>query len=268
MPQLPQLLVVESDTHAPEQQPCPVAHELAVQTHAVPALLQTGVPPPHDEAAQQTRPPPIASTQLPDAHWLAAVHTSPLVRRGRHAVPSQYCAPGSQFGAHEPPHPSLLAAVRHAAHEGVQHVPPLQTWPPAHVLVHEPQCASLVASWASQPLVASASQSAKPASQKIPHDPATQTGDEAGRVGHATSHPPQCATSSRRCSQPFAASPSQSSKPAWQMKLHSPPAQLAFARGGATHALPHSPQWSGLVLVSAQLVPQSMRMSPHPLAHA
>jgi hypothetical protein len=267
-PQEPQWLVVERDTHAPEQHPWPAAHEEALQTQAVPALLHTGALPPHEAAAQQTWPPPRAATQLPEAHWPAVEHTSPLVRRGRHAMPSQYCVPGSQLAAHEPPHPSAVAAVRHPEHEGVQQLPPLQTWPPAQAFGQEPQCASLVASSASQPLVASASQSSNPAAQTSAHVSATQAGVEAGPEGHASSHAPQCATSARLCSHPFVASPSQSSKPAWQVKPHSAPAQLAFAWAGATQAFPHSPQWSGLVFVSAQLVPQSVRVSPHPLAHA
>jgi hypothetical protein len=60
---------------------------------------------------------------------------------------------------------------------------------------------------------------------------------------HARPHIPQLlAVVARFVSQPFAAFPSQSPKPAAHVYVHAPRAQLAelFARGA--HATPHAPQ--------------------------
>ena len=46
-------------------------------------------------------------------------------------------------------------------------------------------------------------------------------------------------------------------RPALQLKSHALPAQTATASAGATHALPHAPQFIGSAFSSTQEVPQS-----------
>jgi hypothetical protein len=268
LPQLPQLLVVDSETQAPPQHPWPDPHELPPHTQELPVLLQKGVLPPHEACAQQTRPPPAASTQLPDTHCPPLVHAWPLAWRARQVEPSQYWVLALQFGAHDPPQPSAVADSRHPVHTGVQQLDAVHTCPAPHASPQSPQCALLVRTSTSQPFASLPSQLPKPALHAMPHEPPLQVGVEAGRVGQASPQPPQCATSLRLCSHPFAGLPSQSSKPASHVKPQPPSMQVLVAWAGAVHGLSQPPQWRVLVLVSAQLLPQSVCPEPHPLAHA
>lgn len=71
-----------------------MGHELALQTHAVPAALQLGVVPLH-ETAQQTPPDPLAlASQLLLVHWASAptTHAMPLVFLSRQ-VPTSHQRP-------------------------------------------------------------------------------------------------------------------------------------------------------------------------------
>jgi hypothetical protein len=86
--------------------------------------------------------------------------------------------------------------------------------PAGHALLQRPQCAVLVCVLASQPLVASPSQLAKPVVQVEPHAPAVHVAVALARAGQATPQRPQLATSvASVTSQPLSARRSQSATP-------------------------------------------------------
>jgi hypothetical protein len=165
-------------------------------------------------------------------------------------LPSQSLKPGLQVGVHTP--------AEHA------------TWPFGfrHLFPQPPQSFGLVATSSSQPLFGSPSQSAQPVLQVGWHCPATQLVEPLAFV-QAVSQSPQLATLPVRfASQPFAGSPSQSSKPGLQEAItHEPPAQAATAFD-STHALLHAPQCAGLPsrFVSQPLL-GSLSQSPWSGAH-
>jgi hypothetical protein len=67
-------------------------------------------------------------------------------------------------------------------------------------------------------------------------------------AAHARPHIPQLvALVLRLVSQPLAALPSQSPKPALQLSPHAPAAHVAVALAPAAHILPHIPQFAALV---------------------
>ena len=107
-----------------------------------------------------------------------------------------------------------------------------------HTVPHAPQFVTAVRVSTSQPSARAPSQSANPAVQARPHAPAVHTGAALAGVAQAVAQAPQWASDVRvSTSQPFAASPSQSAKPAAQAKPHAPAAQVgvALARAGGRH---------------------------------
>jgi hypothetical protein len=65
-------------------------------------------------------------------------------------------------------------------------------------------------------------------------------------------------------SQPSAAWPLQSAKPASQRRTQTPAAQVGVECGPAGHAAPHAPQCIGLVMRSAQVRVQQVWLGPQP----
>jgi hypothetical protein len=111
---------------------------------------------------------------------------------------------------------------------------------------HAPQLCTLLVMSTSHPFAATRSQSPKPASHAAtPQAPPAHMGVAFG-VTHALPQKPQlCASEAMFTSQPFAAAPSQSPKPAKQPYVHAPIAQTPAAFGGEVHALSQAPQWMG-----------------------
>jgi hypothetical protein len=112
-----------------------------------------------------------------------------------------------------------------------------------HRAPHPPQLSESLANGASQPLLALLSQSPKPAEHAaIRHWPSLQAADEPGKV-HRFPHVPQCAVLvARVVSQPLAATPSQSAKPALQVPIAQPPAAHTPVALGSEQSIPHEPQ--------------------------
>jgi len=100
--------------------------------------------------------------------------------------PSEQSA-SAQHSTHRPPHSTWPA--------GQAHAPATHKCPIVHAAPHAPQCITDDPRLASQPFVASLSQSPNPASQTIPHTPAAQRIDDRGRDGHEVAQSPQWETS-------------------------------------------------------------------------
>jgi hypothetical protein len=135
---------------------------------------------------------------------------------------------------------SSVAPLRHVP---VWHTPATQAAPDAHARPQPPQCEVLVCVFASQPLDASMSQSAKPVAHVSPHVPAAHVAVALAPAGHALPQRPQCEV--LVCvfaSQPFVASLSQLAKPALQVDPQAPDVHVAVALARAGHATPHRPQ--------------------------
>jgi hypothetical protein len=260
VPQLPQLVALVSGASQPlaalpSQSPKPAEQ---VETPQTPPT-QLGVPP----VVEQTWP------QVPQLLTPVIDVSQPLF-----GLPSQSAKPGAQVGAHVPvpeqlvepwafvqafpqepqfvtvrievsqPLASLLSQSPHPSVHATIWQPPV-----AHELValarvqrtpQPPQLVELV-SGASQPLVASPSQSPKPAAQRAtPHAPLTQLGVPAV-VEQILPQVPQLVTLLSDVSQPLAGLPSQSAKPVAHVGTHAPDVQatvpLAFVQ-----VLPHAPQ--------------------------
>jgi hypothetical protein len=130
------------------------------------------------------------------------------------------------------------------------HVPDEQLWPAAHTTPQPPQFVLLVFVLVSQPSLAIALQSAKPALQLATrHVPVAHPGVPLG-IEHTLPHAPQLA--GFVCvltSQPLAALMSQSAKPILQLATRHVPAAHAGAPLGVEHTLPHAPQLDAFVCV-------------------
>jgi hypothetical protein len=203
-------------THVPPQRISPVSQP---ELHAAPVgpRLQRGVPPLQ------------ALPQRPQLAVPVRFASQPLV-----ASPSQSANPSLQLDAQRP---AAQLAVEFA---GVGQARP-----------HAPQCVALVCVGASQPLVASPSQSAKSALQANPQRPAAQAALALAGAGHTFPHAPQwVALVCVAASQPLVASPSQSAKPALQVNPQRPIAQRAAAFAGAAQVAPHAPQCARLDVTS------------------
>jgi hypothetical protein len=154
-------------------------------------------------------------------------------------------------------------AQTEAAHEGV---PPGVT----HARPQPPQCEVLVRVSVSQPLTASRSQSAKPATQVKAQAPREHAATPLGGAGHDAPQRPQCVTEARTSvSQPLVALPSQSPKPSTHAATAQEPiSQTAVALGGSQRR-PQAPQWEALVRVSvSHPLAASPSQSAKPVAHA
>ena len=189
-------------------------------------------------------------------------------RDGVHIPPAQPC-PATLASAQTVPHaPQLVGSMAALAQNAVPavpqvasgaaqvapHTPAEHTWPAAQPTPQAPQWALLVRVSTSQPLLATWSQSAKPASQvATAHAPAAHA-DVAWASRHARPQPPQCAALDVvSSSQPLVAAPSQSPKPTAQRTMaHSPPVHPCTWVLASTHARPHRPQSAGSMAVFAQ----------------
>jgi len=227
------------------------------------------------------QPPPsmlITATQRPLAQIDSAPQTVPqapqLFRSSPRSVqrPPHRVAPLEHEAAQRPPEhtwpegqtvphaPQLFESLPSDAHalphrvdpKGQAQAPAVQVPLAGHARPHMPQCWTLVAVAASQPLAALPSQLAKPAAQvPTPHAPATQVAVPLVAV-QARLHMPQWVRLVRvSTSQPLAGLPSQSAKPALQAPIAQVPAAQMAAALGKLHARPHMPQWAALVRVSA-----------------
>lgn len=187
---------------------------------------------------------PLAGTEhaRPQAPQLAGAARS--VSHPLDGSPSQFANPGLQANPQEPPAHAALALV------GVAQARP-----------HAPQCAALVRTSASHPLLASPSQSAKPARQATPQFPPRQTGVALARAGHVSHRAPQLSTAVSS-----AQIAPQTWNPASQAIPQVPTAQTArpFVGTGQTPSQP--PQCCPSVCASMQLIPQRVLATPlHPL---
>jgi hypothetical protein len=211
---------------APSQSPKPAAHEATA----------------HTPAAQPATPPATRHTLSQRPQWAG------LAARSKH--PS--------------PHTAWPAGQRSV------HAPIAHTRPAAQALPQAPQWALAPARLTSQPLAASPSQSPKPAAQRSTrHAPPAQVAVALGRA-QPRPHMPQWAAVTRvSTSQPLAASPSQSPKPAAHAATpQTPPTQAAIALAGA-HPRPHAPQWAAVTRVStSQPLAASPSQSPKPAAQS
>jgi hypothetical protein len=222
-----------------------------------------------------------ARPHMPQFWTLLAVATSqPLA-----ALPSQLAKPAAQVAtahapaahvaaplgaAHVRPHiPQFAALVRvstsqplpglpsqsakPALHAPIAHAPAAQVaaaLAKLHARPHVPQWAALVRVSASQPLAALPSQLAKPVAHAViaqapaVHAPVPLAGLQ------ARPHAPQWVVVSRVASQPLAALPSQSPRPAAQATPQAPALHAAVPPVVAAQARPHVPQWVVDVRVS------------------
>jgi hypothetical protein len=176
----------------------------------------------------------------------------------------------------------MLQFAKPALHAATLHVPAEHAEVPLaieHTVPHAPQLFTLLCVFVSQPSPAMPLQFAKPALH-IPtaHVPAAQTG-AAFAVAHTVPHAPQLFT--LLCvfvSQPFAAFPSQSAKPALHIPIVHVPAVHPGVAFGRLHTAPHAPQLFTLfcVLISQPSAafmlqfakPMLQLATPHtPIAH-
>jgi hypothetical protein len=229
-PHAPQLaLSVRVSTSQPlaglrSQSAKPVAH--AATAHAPTAHVAVAL------GSAQARPqaPQFAALVVSSAsHPLAAAPSQspkPAAQRAGAQVPPAQPWVAVCASAQTVPHaPQLVGSIAVLAQKAVGAAPQVasgaaqvapqtpaeQTWPAAQKVPHPPQLAASVRVSASQPLLATWSQSRKPASQAATaHDPAAQLG-VACASRHCRPQAPQCAALEVvSASQPLAAVPSQS----------------------------------------------------------
>jgi hypothetical protein len=97
------------------------------------------------------------------------------------------------------------------------------------------------------------------------HAPAVQAAVPLATVQRVAQLPQWATSEPRFTSQPLEASPSQSAKPAAQVKAQAPTAQDTVALALAAHAIPHAPQCATLVRVStSQPLAAVVSQSPKP----
>ena len=187
-----------------------------------------------------------ANPQAPQCATSEAVSRSqPLT-----ALPSQSRnAPSQEATAQRPPVQVAVARLK------AQRAP------------HAPQCATSVAGSTSQPLAASPSQSAAPASQRMPHTAPVQVAAARGPAAQARPQPPQCAVAPRvSTSQPLAASPSQSPRPGSQRITAQRPSRHTPSPDGGAQREPQAPQCAVEAVMSTQA--PSQQVSPAPQGRA
>ena len=164
-------------------------------------------------------------------------------------------------GTHCPPVPQSASRAQGCPAIVAAQTPPWQNCPAPHRNPQMPQFAVWLWRFASQPLTASRSQSAKFGLHSPMHRPPEQKTRVLATIEQVFPHPPQLdALVFRLVSQPLAAEPSQSPKPglhAWMP--HAPEAHRAVALVEVQRA-PHAPQWLGSDRVSTHTPPH--RVSP------
>ncbi len=162
--------------------------------------------------------------------------------------------------------PQKVVPVGHA----VTHMPFEHASPTLQRLPQRPQCRVFWFVLISQPLVALASQLAKPALQA----PSAQALDAHVAVALANAHTrpqaPQLAVIARRSiSHPLAGSPSQSAKPVVHAASAQVPLRQAAVALANVQALPHAPQWATVVVrLTSQPLVAFMSQLPNPRLHA
>jgi len=178
----------------------------------------------HAPAEQLAETAPAAEHAAPHApQWLALVRRS--VSQPLAPLPSQLPKPGAHVGTHAP------------AAQAVAVVPAAE-----HAAPHAPQWLALARRSVSQPLGALPSQLPKPSVQAGVHVPETQPVAEAPAIEHATPQAPQLLALVRTLvSQPLAALPSQSPKPAEHTSAVQAPAMHTCAAG---QRRPQPPQFA------------------------
>lgn len=293
----------QTNPHAPDSQVATPLAGAGHGEHSAPQvaalLLLTQAPPHSCMPVMQTKPqvPPVQVGAAPEG----ATHAFPqrpqwesevpkLLSHPLAAEPSQLPIPALHAKPHAPPSqlgvallgvghrllqlPQCATSLCGLWHEPAQktfgelqmlaQLPPEHTVPTGHATPQAPQCAELVASAASQPLLAIPSQLPKPDEHApSPHPAPVQVALPLGGVGHAASHVPQWATDEARLvSQPLVVTPSQLPNPTMQVNPQVPLPQVAVALGTAGHALPHAPQCSLLV---ARVVSQPLVAAPSQL---
>ena len=194
--------------HAPTVQVAVALGSAQVRPHApqLASVVPRSVSQPLDAAPSQSPKPAAqraavhAPAAQPCASTCASAQTVPHAPQfvGSMAVLAQNAVDAA---------PHVASGAAHVA----PHTPPEHTWPAPQPIPHAPQLAFSVRVSTSQPLLATWSQSAKPASQVVTaHAPAAQVG-VAWASTHARPQPPQCAALDVvSVSQPLGAAPSQS----------------------------------------------------------
>ena len=123
---------------------------------------------------------------------------------------------------------------------------------------------TLVARLVSQPLVATPSQSPRPALQRKPHVDEAQVVAAPARAGQALRQAPQLATSVvLLLSQPSAGSPLQSKKPLKHVVAQTPARHAGEPFGPPVHAVPHPPQCVESPCTSKQALLQHVWPAAH-----
>jgi hypothetical protein len=295
--------------HAPPEQTWPAAQvvrqapqlalSLRVSTSQPLAASPSQSAKPGLQAATPQAPPAQAAAALgsaqtrPQAPQLAAVVSS-AASQPLAAAPSQSPKPAAQrTTVQAPPRQPLAAAPARAqtvpqapqlvgstavlvqnavapapqvvlpAPQVAPQAPAEQTWPAAHAAPHDPQLALSVRVLVSQPSAATPLQSAKPAAQApagTTHAPATHAWVVTLGSAQAAPQAPQLVAAVWvSASQPSAATPLQSPKPAAQRTmLHTPAVQPAVVVLGGAQTVPQAPQLAGSMEVLAHwLTPPS-----------
>ena len=232
-------------------------------------LVPRSISQPLPAVPSQSPKPPVHRTTVhaPDAQPLAATRASAQTvphapqLAGSLAVLAQNVA-------------GAVPQVRSGAAQVVPQMPPEHTRPAAQAVVHAPQLALSVRVLTSQPSDGLALQSAKPAAHVTRvQTPALQAEVALGSA-QVRPHAPQLAIVVWvLVSQPLAAVPSQSPKPAAHpTTVQTPAAQPPAATFGSAQTAPHPPQCAGLFAVLAQKAagadPQVARGEAQVVLHA
>lgn len=149
----------------------------------------------------------------------------------------------------------------------VPHVPAVHAGEPlgrvGHTVGQLPQCKTLVTVFVSQPSLAIALQSPRPAVHAIPHAPALHAGAAPVRVGQTLAQVPQFAVEVRRfVSQPFVGMASQLPKFMSQLKPHTLALHVGRALARAEQTVLHAPQFDTSVMMSTHDRPAPQTIWP------
>jgi hypothetical protein len=160
------------------------------------------------------------------------------------------------------------------AGQSIRHVPVTQLWPIGQARPQPPQLAASLCRFTQRPgLPGAAPHTVWPAAHEPPQVPIAHVAVPPTGAGHTLPQRPQLvAVVLRLVSQPLAALPSQSPKPALQVSRHAPAVQAAVWFAPAVHARPQAPQCMSevpvlvshpLALFMSQLPKPALQVSPH-----
>jgi hypothetical protein len=159
-----------------------------------------------------------------------------VTRNGAMHAPLAQLSPAAHARLHTPQFAALLFKSTHVidgpqavcpAGHTARHAPATQLCPAAHRLPHAPQLFGSLSGLAHTPGAAPHSKS--PRLQIVPHTPLEHEASPLIGAGHERPHTPQCVTEKfTSVSQPLAALPSQSPKPAAQRNKHAPSEHVAL----------------------------------------